>query len=165
MRCTVNGKFKTCSKQGGTTYLCVQGDGQGKEENDEMKGGQDKEKNKIEEPKFFNFQKHKVDGGRPRVGAIKTPAGAYLALVQRLKKNQAAGISYSIINKFFRKQMAGLDSDFMVGSFIWNALTYDPKNDTPLSYDDVFLNLERVPESVDFGKIWDAIDGLRLDCE
>src|SRR4030042_5283088 len=106
MRCTVNGKFKTCSKQGGTTYTCVQSGGSGNDEdvekqreqqklgkwNVEKRGEQkqqqekqqamativkredmtlhkDDQKNQIQEPRFFAFQKYNVGKG-PLVGSI-----------------------------------------------------------------------------------------------
>lgn len=166
MKCTLNGKFKTCSQRniGGSTYTYTVGQGgtpistprQSVEAPSKLK----KDTN-IAEPPFFPFNQN--PNSREKVQAVKSSGGAYLALVQRLKKNEALGVPYSAINKYFLQQFNNSNFDPMVGSFLMNLLTYDPKQGTPLSYSQVYANLDQIPHSIDLTKIWDTIDGLQTD--
>lgn len=166
MKCTLNGKFKTCSQRniGGSAYTYVVG--QEKTPTSTPRETVDgpirmKRNADIEDPPFFPFNQN--PNSRPNVQAVKTSGGAYLALVQRLKKNEILGVPYSAINKYFLQQFNTSNFDPMVGSFLMNLLTYDPKQGTPLSYAQVYINLDQIPHSIDLTKIWDTIDGLQVD--
>lgn len=100
----------------------------------------------------------------PKVAAArKTPAGAYLALVSYLKKNQENGIDYAYINQYFRAEFEKLGDDNPMGmGFMSEILTYDPRHDSVKDYSDIFAALKQAPKSLDWTQMWGIIDGLNL---
>jgi hypothetical protein len=100
---------------------------------------------------------------RFKTEALKTSAGALLALIRRLNQHQQAGIDYSVINQYFLGQLNTTNTNPMGNGYILSILTYDPRNDTPLTYATVISSLSNAPSSIDWTTIWDTIDGLHFD--
>ena len=96
------------------------------------------------------------------VEARRSRAGAVLALIRRLKKHEDQNIPYSTINSYFRTEFkAGGDSS-PFGMFT-DLLTYDPRNDSPKTYAQVYTSINQYAESLDWLSLWDVIDGLAYD--
>lgn len=99
-----------------------------------------------------------------KVQARRTKAGAYLALIRRLKKHQSENIPYSVINKYFRDELGSHNTMNPMGTgFIIDILTYDPRTEQSKDYNDVLIRLEQAPSSLDWTQIWDVLEGLVWD--
>ena len=157
-KCPVKGQFDVCKKEtfvsgGNYTYIVA-----GRQE-----GVVSQEQDLVVPEKQFAKQTMskksiKVEAAR------KTSGGALLALVQRLLKNKERGVPYSTLNNYFRSEL-GDGTATMTQSFIYDILTYDPKDSSDTkSYDDVLQALDKASsKNISWLEIWDIIDGLSAE--
>jgi len=104
---------------------------------------------------------HKAGKSKP-VSLKRSNAGALLFLIRNLKKLEEDGVDYYAINQYFRDELLNKSSS-MIGAYIVEILTYDPRDNTPKSYADVYAALRKAPSSLNWLEIWDVIDGLSVN--
>lgn len=92
----------------------------------------------------------------------KTNAGVKLAFIARLKKLEAAGISYAAVNEYLRSEMSSVGSSFGL-SYISDMLTYDPRNDEAKTYAEAHQALLKIPASVDWSSLYGVVEGMDLE--
>ena len=98
----------------------------------------------------------------PLVNAPRnTSSGIFFTLVTYLKKLQAKGVEYSFVNQYLRAEFKALGDDNPMGvGFISDMLTFDPRQDTPKDYPDIFTALKQVPSGIDWTSLGAIISGL-----
>ena len=90
-----------------------------------------------------------------------TSSGIFFSLVTYLKKLQAKGVEYAFVNQYLRAEFKALgDNNPMGVGFISDALTFDPRQDPPKDYPDIFTALKQMPSSIDLTSLAGIISGL-----
>lgn len=150
--CPIKGDFELCEYvgKGEQKYLKVRTTGKMKPERFARNS----------EESSSNSSGYKVDAMR------KSSAGVKIGFIARLKKLEKDGIPYSAVNEYLRAELGangGGTLNPLGTGYIVEMITYDPRHDSPISYAEVQQKLMQMPSSINWGSLYDIVDGLNFE--